>query len=148
LRRFLPGIKEAKAKIALESSGFYMPWVEFLEGMGYEVFVAHPSKVRVIAEARIKTDKIDSEALAHLLRLGYLPCSYVPPRSIRRLCEQVRHRVKLGRMRKDVKNGIRSVLCKHRIELGVNPFTWEGKMMMRGLGMHELVDHLDLLEAC
>jgi transposase len=62
---FLAGIDEAK--IALESSGFCMPWVEFLENMGFEVFVAHPAKVKIIAEARIKTDKIDSEALAHLL---------------------------------------------------------------------------------
>ena len=101
----------------------------------------------MIAEARIKTDKIDSETLAHLLRLGYLPCSYIPPRNVRRLREMVRHRVKLGRIRKDVKNRIRGVLYKHRIELDVNPFTIEGRMELRCLEIPELDDHLDLLEA-
>ena len=42
---------------------------------------------------------------------------------MRRLREQVRHRVKLGRMRKNVKNRIRGVLYKRRIKLEVNPFT-------------------------
>jgi transposase len=141
---FLGGIDGAK--IALESSGFCMPWVEFLEDMGFEVFVAHPSKVKVIAEARIKTDKIDSEALAHLLRLDYLPCSYIPPRDIRRLREMARHRVKLGKVKRDVKNRIWSILRKRRIELDVSPFTLDGRMELRDLGIPELDDHLDIFE--
>ena len=72
---FLAGMD--KAKIAIESSGFCMPWVEFLEEKGFEVFVAHPAKVRVIAEARIKTDKIDSKALAHLLRWALIEAVWV-----------------------------------------------------------------------
>lgn len=145
IKDFLEGIE--RAKIAIESSGFCMPWVEFLESMGYEVFLAHPAKVRVIAEARIKTDKIDSKALAHLLRLDYLPCSYIPPRDIRRLREKARHRVKLGRMRKDVKNRIRSILNKRRIELDFGPFTRAGKEELRELCIPELEDHLDILES-
>jgi len=35
-----------------------------------EVYLAHPRKTGLIAEARIKTDEIDSETLAHLLRAG------------------------------------------------------------------------------
>ena len=51
LMEFLRDVKEAR--VALEASGFCLPWVEFLEELGYEVFVAHPAKVRLIAEARI-----------------------------------------------------------------------------------------------
>jgi transposase len=50
-------------------------------------------------------------------------------------------------MRKDVKNRIRSVLNKRRVELDVNPFTLDGRMELRGLGIPELEDHLDILES-
>lgn len=142
---FLEGVDEAK--IALESSGFCLPWVEFLERLGFEVFVAHPSKVRVIAEARIKTDKIDSQALAHLLRLGYLPCSYVPSLELRRLRGLVRHRVRLGRMRAQVKARIRGELARRGIELDFNPFTLAGREELRWLEVPEILDHLTVMES-
>jgi hypothetical protein len=43
------------------------------------VYLAHPLKVRAIAEARIKTDRIDSKILAHLLRCDLLPTAYARP---------------------------------------------------------------------
>ena len=36
---------------------------DWLDELADEVVLAHPSKFRAIAEARIKTDKIDSETL-------------------------------------------------------------------------------------
>jgi transposase len=52
------------AKIAMEACYCWQPVYELLESMGYEVKLAHPMKMRIIAEARIKTDALDSEALA------------------------------------------------------------------------------------
>ena len=43
-----------------------------------KVKVAHPSKVKAIASTRIKTDKIDAEILAQMLRADLIPESYVP----------------------------------------------------------------------
>ena len=48
-----------------------------------EVVLAHPGKVRVIAESRIKTDKIDSEILAHLLRANLIPAAHAPSKELR-----------------------------------------------------------------
>jgi transposase len=39
----------------------------------------------MIAEAKIKTDKIDAKTLVELLRGNFLPTSYVPPKEIREL---------------------------------------------------------------
>jgi transposase len=50
-----------------------MPVYELLEGKGYEVKLAHPKETRIIARAKVKTDKVDSERLAHLLRSNLLP---------------------------------------------------------------------------
>jgi transposase len=70
------------------------------------VHLAHPLKVRAIAEARVKTDRIDSKILAHLLRCDLLPTAYVRPRE-QRLSQQVlRHRMFLVRVRTMVKNRI------------------------------------------
>ncbi|MFN4227737.1 MAG: transposase [Candidatus Ratteibacteria bacterium] len=53
-------------------------WVyDLVEEIAEEVKLAHPPKTRLIAEARIKTDKIDSKILADLLRTDYLPTCYV-----------------------------------------------------------------------
>jgi transposase len=45
---------------------------DWLHEVAHKVVLAHPSRVSAIAEARIKTDKIDSESLAHLLRADLL----------------------------------------------------------------------------
>ena len=40
-----------------------------LEGFGHKVVLAHPLKTKMIAEAKIKTDKIDAKTLVELLRI-------------------------------------------------------------------------------
>src|SRR5215216_2785648 len=49
------------------------------------VVVAHPAKVKLIAEARVKTDKVDVLTLAQLLRADMLPEVWVPPAHVREL---------------------------------------------------------------
>ena len=48
-----------------------------------ELLLSHPKKTRAIAEARIKTDSIDSEVLANLLRADLIPQAYVPSQETR-----------------------------------------------------------------
>ncbi len=55
-------------KAVLEASYSWEPMYDWLDDMSEEVPLAHPLKVRAIASARIKNDRIDSEVLAHLLR--------------------------------------------------------------------------------
>ena len=42
------------------------------------VVVSNPLKTKAIAEAKIKTDKVDAEVLAQLLRCDYLPDVWQP----------------------------------------------------------------------
>jgi len=79
--------------------------------------MAHPAKLRLIAESSKKTDRNDSFHLANLLRMEYLPCSYVPERyweEMRNLC---RHRVSLGHKTTRVKNEVYALLARSGIEL-------------------------------
>lgn len=80
-----------------------------------KVVLAHPLKVKMIAEATVKTDKIDAHTLAHLARAGYLPTAYAAPRHIRELRHQLRHRGNLVADRTRHKNRIQAVLARHNV---------------------------------
>lgn len=127
VKSFFAGIDNGK--VALEASYFWQPVYDELEEMGFEVKLAHPRKTRVIADEKIKTDIRASEALAQLLRMGWLPEAYVPPANIRELRELLRRRVSLVESRTKYKNKIRAELSKRRIELKGTP--WHGPWLKR-----------------
>jgi len=85
---------------------------DFLIELGFKVKMAHPKKVRIIAESTIKTDNIDAEVLAQLERTNFLPESYVPPKEIREVKELLRYRLSLVNHRRELKNRIHAVLGK------------------------------------
>ena len=52
------------------SPGCHSPWVSRqLQGFGYEVIVAKPRNVRLIAESTRKDDRLDARTLARLARI-------------------------------------------------------------------------------
>ncbi len=56
-------------RILLEASGS-SPWVSrVLKGLGHDVGVVDPRRVRMVAESTLKTDRIDADTLAELARL-------------------------------------------------------------------------------
>ena len=112
----LAGSLTAEVKVAMESCSYFYPLYNRLEDAGVEVKVAHPLKVRLIAESRIKSDKIDALVLAQLLRLDYLPTSYIPPREIRHARDLLRHRISLVRQRTQVKNRVHHLLEKNGVK--------------------------------
>jgi len=78
-------------KVAMEASTYIIPMYRKLVDQGYDITVSHPKKTRYTAEARIKSDRVDSRALAELLRLDSLPMSIIPPREQAEL--RIRRRV-------------------------------------------------------
>lgn len=54
-----------------------------LEDNGINTVLANPYKTRIIAEAKIKSDKLDARILADLLRSGLVCQSYVPSKEFR-----------------------------------------------------------------
>ena len=88
IREFFYGLKNVK--VAIEASTNYSYIVDALVKEGYEVLVAHPLRTRAIADAKIKSDKIDAKILADLTRGNLLPTSWIPPKEIRELRDLVR----------------------------------------------------------
>jgi transposase len=73
--------------------------------------VGNPLKTKAIAEASVKTDKVDAHVLGQLLRCDYLPGVWVPNDQARRLRELVARRTALVQDRTAVKNRIHSTLA-------------------------------------
>jgi transposase len=105
------------SKIVLESCSCWQYVYDYLDDAEYtDLHLANPIRVRLIAESRKKTDKVDAKALANLLRVNLLPESYAPPLSVRYERQITRHRLSLVRLRGDVKRKIHALLLRHGIE--------------------------------
>jgi transposase len=79
---------------------------DWLDEICDDVVLAHPLKVKAIAEAKIKTDKIDATILSHLLRADLVPAAHAPSHRARELRSALRERMFYVRLRTMVKNRI------------------------------------------
>lgn len=99
------------------------------------VSLAHPPKVKAIASAKIKTDKIDSKILGQLLRTDLIPEVWVPCRETRILKDIVRFRAFTVKIKTMIKNRTHDILRKSHI----NPpevkdiFGKYGRMWLEGI---------------
>ena len=113
LKKFLGSCKDGKAEAVLEAGPNWVFMYDWLEGEVDRVKLAHPLKVKAIADAKVKTDKIDAKILAHLLRADLIPEAYVPKAETRKVKDILRQRMFFIRMQTMVKNKIQAVLDRH-----------------------------------
>ena len=106
---------EPGSKIVVEASYSWQYLYDYLEQNGFDMTPANPLQVKAIASARIKTDKIGAEMLAHLLRADLIPESYVAPQRVRDERQVARLRSSLVNIRTEVKNKIHAILARHGI---------------------------------
>jgi transposase len=140
--------------MAMEASGFETWLSDFVQSLGIEVRLSHPLKTRAIAEAKIKTDKVDAKILAQLLYSDLLPQAYLAPPEVRRARYLLRFRLCLNRYRSSLKNRIYAFLHS----LGIRSpevsdlFGAEGRTFLGGLQLgagyqDALEGYLRLLDA-
>ena len=137
--------KKEHLKIVLEpvsQSGFY---ADLLENLGVEVHLAHPKRVKAIAFAKVKTDKIDAKVLADLLRSNLLPESYHSPKEFRLLKEKARSRMSLVEIRTQLKNKVHGILFRNAIVYPKTTlFTKQGRAWLKDLDLSlEYKNHLN-----
>lgn len=115
LDSFLARISKDSA-IAMESCSCWEYVYDYITDAGFtNVVLANPSKVRLIAVSKKKTDAHDAEVLADLLRSNMLPTSYAPCKVIREQRLITRHRASLGRLKGIIKNKIHAILIRNGI---------------------------------
>lgn len=112
VNRFLAPYK-SDSKAVLESCRNWCVMHEWLEDAVDEVILANPFKVKAIAEAKIKTDKIDATVLADLLRADLIPQSYIATREVRDMRSLLRERMFFVRLRTMTKNRITTIFDRY-----------------------------------
>lgn len=101
-----------RARVAFECSMNWHWLYELLEEhiAATAISLANPHKTRVIAEAQVKTDKVDARILAHLLRADLLCLVHIPEKQTRQRKEVLRQRCFFVRQRTAVRNRIHRLL--------------------------------------
>ena len=143
LKRFVRG----GLSIAIEA-GNQTAWVyEALIEMGAKVTVVNPAKVKLIAESRRKTDKIDAKILCELLRLDGLPHPvHVPGRETRALRGLLVARRQLVSARTKLCNVVRGMLRQEGIRLPARALSsFVGWRRIQANGFEQ--DHLPVVVA-
>lgn len=143
---------EAPLSLAVEPVSQWYTYADFLEELDVDVHLAHPMRVKAIASARIKTDKIDAAVLADLLRADLLPEAYFSSKEVRTWKELVRFRASLLNLRTQVKNKVHAILHKHALKHAFsNLFGGQGTKWLKSLQFKEpfasaLKEYLSLID--
>jgi len=114
IRAFFAALGAFQAVV--EATASYEWLWQLLEPLAERLVLAHPKKLRVIAESTRKTDKLDAKALAEFLALGMIPEAYRPTPRQRQHRALVRQRYFLRKRLSGVKNKIRRVLADYNLD--------------------------------
>jgi len=102
-------------RAVIEACGTYRWLYDLLRPHG-TVLLAHPMRLRAMIQRRTKTDKLDAQLLANLLRINQIPLAYIPPEPYQQLRDLTRCRARLGRQLAEVKIQLRALLARQNRE--------------------------------
>src|SRR5215218_4735490 len=105
----------ATDEVALEATGNTDAIARLLERHVGRVVVSNPHKTRAIAEATVKTDKVDAQVLAQLLAAGFLPSVWLADDQTQALRRQVARRAHIVRQRTRLKNRVQAILHRNLV---------------------------------
>lgn len=110
LKSFMP------LELVVEATASYEWFVQLVEPHARRVVLAHPGKLRVIAESTRKSDNLDAKLLAEMLASGHIPEAYRPTPRQREYRLLVRQRQYIQRKITGAKNKLRRLLSDHNLD--------------------------------
>jgi transposase len=116
-------------QVVVEATAAYEWFFLLIEDLADRVVLAHPKKLRVIAESTRKSDKIDAEVLAFFLARDMIPQAYRPTPRIRQHRVLVRHRCWLQRRISSLKCKVRNILGHYNADIAAL-FTRQGEQYL------------------
>ena len=143
-------------QVVVEASGFWPAFARAVAPEQERLVMVHPQRVKAIASAKLKNDRVDSETLAHLSRCDLLPEAWMADEATQQLRLRVRLRITLGRQRARAKNQLQAVLHQEGFKKPVTDvFGKRGRAWLAGLELSASgrlvvdtwlreVDHLDV----
>lgn len=89
---------------------------DLLASLNIPLILAHAKYVKAIAYAKVKTDKVDSNTLAQLLRMDYIPVAHKISNDNRLLRDALRARLKIVQRHTSVTNSMQLLLAKYNFD--------------------------------
>lgn len=134
LRKFFRQFGGQRVEVAVEACGFWPAFREVVEPEVERLVLVHPQRVKAIASAKLKNDRVDSATLAHLLRCDLLPESWKADRETQARRQQVRLRTTLVRQRTRLKNQVHAVLHQQGLRSPVSDtFGRRGRLWLQAV---------------
>ena len=135
------------ARYVPESSSVWYGMYRFLTNeLGLDVMLSNPLATKRIAESKKKTDKVDAEILADLLRGGYIAGCYVPDEGMVKERQLIRYRDKVVKERTRAKNGIHAILLQNGIKIPGRPFSPQYVRELRKIGDWRIEKQIGAIE--
>jgi transposase len=101
-----------QARVVVEATTNTWAVVRILKAHVAEVIVSNPLQTKAIAQAKVKTDKVDALVLAQLLRCDFLPRVWEPDEATQELRRLTSRRASLVANRTAIKNRLHAVLAQ------------------------------------
>ncbi len=132
IRQFFVELGSFQAVI--EATASYEWLWQVLEPLANRLVLAHPKKLRIIAESTRKTDRLDAQVLAEFLALGMIPEAYRPSPRLRQHRALVRQRCYIRRRGAGTRTKIRRILSDYNADRR-DLFTAQGQEALKGIAL-------------
>jgi transposase len=130
--RQVPGPRQ----VVMEASGFWPAFARAVEPEADRLVMVHPQRMKAIASARLKNDRVDSETLAQLSRADLLPEAWMANQRTQQARLLTRLRITLGQQRAKAKNQLQAVLHQEGFLKPVaDVFGKTGRVWLAGLAL-------------
>lgn len=116
IKTFIKDFDSTDIKAAIESTCTWYHVYESLDALGVDTTLVNVRRTKVIAESKIKTDKLDARSIAHCLRTGFIATAYIPSRKVMELRNILRHSMSLTKEITRYKNKIHAILLRNGIK--------------------------------
>jgi transposase len=150
IRKFFE--EQGTFQTVVEATANYEWFLLLIEDLADRCVLAHPKKLRVIAECKHKSDKIDAQILAEFLAMDMIPEAYRPSPRIRQYRVLVRHRRWLQGRTTSLKCKLRDKAAHYNADIA-ELFTQKGEKHLAEIAMSradrfQTSEMLNLLDFC
>jgi len=128
IKGFIKGLDGGRLKAAIEASCTWWHVYELLDSLGVETVLVNVRRTKVIAQSKIKTDKLDARAIANCLRTGFIATAYIPTKEVMEQRTLLRHRITLNRDIARRKNRVHGILLMAGFRQGYTDLFGPGGM--------------------
>ncbi len=152
IEKYLSSIPK-ESDLVMEACGYESWLCDLMDSYGHHVHLAHPLKTKAIADAKIKTDKIDARVLGQLFQANLLPESYYASDGLRQQRALLRYRQTIVGMQTQTKNRTHFLIDRLGIDVpavsdlfGKQGRGWIRQLQLRGRYQQLLEGYMETLD--